>query len=398
MAGEPLERVEALVNEIRRSGSLFRGEPEHYPKVSSTLHRRFKSILGSETRITPEKLQGELARFARDHFAKELRAFKQRTGEIVSWSGGYDPGKFNEDDVRVWSMMQHMGAATNLIDFTKDPRVALFFACSESLAKSGRVLVLRRGHGYDCVAAKWPQNRIEAQRSQFVWSTTGYVSDDNVTVIDVPQNLKLPALKWLIRESPPVSHATMFEDMPGYAKHSQMYEETLVQYYDSSSRLDGEVDRLRNTEVAGHLRVQDLWKTLKQFEDDARKMRVLVKKFPWFHRAHWLLGKMLEAQWKCWSNIADHTEADPALSGQLWATRTILLGDAIRAYQEALDWVPSNDLSGERVTILVDLGVVQKLNGNDQEAEAAFELARKADSKIARKLIADRCEELGIVV
>ncbi len=398
LADEASGHVEALVKEIRESGNLFRGEPEHYPKVSSTLYRRFELILASEKTVTPQKLQRDLARFARDHFAKELRDFKQRTGEIMSWSGGYDPTKFNEDDVRVWSMMQHLGAATNLIDFTGDPTVALFFASSESLSKSGRVLVLKHSDRYDGIAAKWPQNRIQAQQSQFVWSTTGYISDDDVRVIDVPHKLKPTALKWLIRQSPPVSHATMYEDMPGYAKHSRMYEQAILRYYDSVSRVDVEVDRLRKMEATTRLSAHQLLKTLKRFDHEAEKIRELVETAPWFVGAHWLMGKMFQAQWACWSIIADPTEAGLELSSQLRGKRTKLLSDAIIAYQEALDWVPSDNPSGERVTILVELGVVQMMNGNDQEAEAAFECARNADSKSAKKLIKDRCEELGIVI
>ena len=209
---EALSRIKSLIAEIGESG-LFRGEAEHFPKIDSTLYRRFKHVLGSK--IKPRLIQDQLAHFAVRHIGSELEQYKRDTGEIVSWSGDFDPTKFSEDAVRVWSMMQHLGAATNLIDFSTDPNVALFFACAGSLEKNGRVLILVENHDYDLISAKWPANRIKAQRSRFVWSPVGYVAADKVRVVDVPKEMKIPALKWLKRQNPPVSHSTMYEDMPG---------------------------------------------------------------------------------------------------------------------------------------------------------------------------------------
>ena len=140
-------------------------------------------------------VQEKLAHFALRHFGHQLEQYKQSTGEIVCWSGGYNPTKYSEDEIRVWSMMQHLGAATNLIDFSTDPKVALFFACSGSYEKDGRVLILAGNHNYDLISAKWPENRVEAQRSQFVLSPKGYVDVDKIRVVNVPKELKIPALK-----------------------------------------------------------------------------------------------------------------------------------------------------------------------------------------------------------
>lgn len=359
---DSLRRIESLVAAIGR-GNLFRGEAEHFPNVTSTLYRRFRSVL-SKT-ITPPLLQEQLARFAWKHFGRELDEYKRNTGEIVSWSGGFDPVKFSEDAIRVWSMMQHLGAATNLIDFSTDPNVALFFACSASLENDGRVLILVENHGYDLISAKWPSKRIKAQKSQFVWSPEGYVANEKIRVVNVPHELKVPVLKWLKRQSPPVSHSTMYDDMPGYVRNSVMYERALCRYYRSFRQADDSVASAREKADAG----QDVTESLQGFFDAAEKMQALAKKEPWFTWAHWQLGKMYTAAQQ--------------------------LDKAIRAYEEALDWCTDHDPpAGETVRILVDLGIAHGLGGNDEGAGSAFERARSIDRTLADKLIRSSQERL----
>ena len=131
---------------------------------------------------------------------------------------------------------------------------------------------------------------------------------DKVRVIDVPQVLKKPALKWLKRQDPPVSHSTMYEDMPGYVSQSIMYENTLFEYYLNFLQADDSVDSLRQQANAG----QDGTKSLQIFLNAAKKMQTLAEQEPWFTWAHWQIGKIYTA-----------------------ARR---LEDAIRAYEEAWDW------------------------------------------------------------
>lgn len=390
ITGETLERIEALVDEIRQGGRLFRGESEHYPKVSSTLYRRFESILTTTTKLTPHKLQKSLGHYAKKHFGRELEKFKQDTGEIMRWSGGYDPTKFTEDQVRrVWPMMQHLGGATNLIDFTTDPKIALFFSCSSSLGKNGRVLTFQGSHGYDLIDAQWPQNRIKSQKSRFVWSDSGYVSDEDVKVTDVPQELKVPILKWLVRQIPSISHATMYEDMPGYAKHSSMYEYAVLRVSSNFLLVDDVMDRVREQDVISGRMVREV---LMHMDAAVKEMRALVAKEPWFTWAHWQLGNILRGQVGPLQAIVNHRQVDPEMSAQMRIKRERCLDDAIRAYQEALDWIAENDHdpSGETVAILVDLGVAHKMKGNHQDAESALERAMSANPEQTKKLIQDR--------
>ena len=49
--------------------------------------------------------------------------------------------EFNKKDIDL-SILQHLGCPTPLLDFTKEIKVALFFACKDSFDKDGRIIIL----------------------------------------------------------------------------------------------------------------------------------------------------------------------------------------------------------------------------------------------------------------
>ena len=59
---------------------------------------------------------------------------------------GFIPPGFSEtpDGLELLAQLQHQGAATGLIDFTRQPLVALWFACNEADEENGAVYILPR--------------------------------------------------------------------------------------------------------------------------------------------------------------------------------------------------------------------------------------------------------------
>ena len=47
-------------------------------------------------------------------------------------------------DFEILAQLQHYGCRTNLIDFTTDYLIALFFACDSSYHRDGKVILLKR--------------------------------------------------------------------------------------------------------------------------------------------------------------------------------------------------------------------------------------------------------------
>ena len=113
------------------------------------------------------------------------------------------------DDTEILTELQHYGGKTNLIDFTTDYLVALFFACDGEYEEPGRVILLQRPPKIDpkTYTVKEPPRtirRAEVQKSIFVEAPVGVVDPD--AVAHIPADLKVHMLDYL--------------DMPGFFRHS----------------------------------------------------------------------------------------------------------------------------------------------------------------------------------
>ena len=114
-----LQDVLAVISELARKSAggdfLYRGERESYPKVSSGLYRKYSSIVDMGLDI--ESVQREMLQNA--------KRFIRHT---------------EEEDDDILDQLQHYGYSTNLIDFTTDYHIALFFACDGEAKEEGRVI------------------------------------------------------------------------------------------------------------------------------------------------------------------------------------------------------------------------------------------------------------------
>ena len=97
-----LEKIQKIAEKSADGDYIYRGEPEHYKKVSSSLYRKYSDIDAEHFDI--EVFQDEM-----------LEAAKGYTSETKEFE--------------ILTELQHYGGATNLIDFTTDYLIAFFFAC-----------------------------------------------------------------------------------------------------------------------------------------------------------------------------------------------------------------------------------------------------------------------------
>ena len=193
---DPLSRVLKKIREIAEKSEsgdyIYRGEPKCYLKVSSTLYRVFGNLFDGtdfNTEIVPSM----------------LKEAKKYTGET------------DEDEIQ--HALQHYGGKTNLIDFTKDFFIALFFACDGSPDEDGRV-ILKDAAGD---IKTWievplsPQNRVLAQKSIFVSPPKGFIEPDDV--ICIPKSLKPEMLDYLEKYHN-ISARTIYNDFHGFIRRS----------------------------------------------------------------------------------------------------------------------------------------------------------------------------------
>ena len=189
-----LNSILEILYEIRqksRDGDyIYRGEPECYGKVSSTLYRKLEAA--QVLHLDVEEVQ-----------KAELRAAKDYTDET--------------DDFKILVQLQHFGGKTNLIDFTTDYLIALFFAANGSPGEDGRFILLNktgevRGWIRE-VRDPDPKSRPWTQKSIFVRPPDGFIQPDESIVI--PKFLKRPLLDYLEREFD-ISHRRVYYDLHGF--------------------------------------------------------------------------------------------------------------------------------------------------------------------------------------
>ena len=189
-----LNRILEIIGNIAKistAGSyIYRGEPKRYEKVSSTLYRKLEAAKMLHRDV--EEVEKE-----------EVNAAKRYTKKT--------------DEFEILTEIQHFGGKTNLIDFTTDYCIALFFASESFPFEDGRIILQdKTGAIKDWI--REPQdpdmvNRVRVQKSVFVQPPDGFIEPD--TEIVIPQSLKQPLLKYLKREFD-ISIENIYPDLHGF--------------------------------------------------------------------------------------------------------------------------------------------------------------------------------------
>ena len=207
-----LSDIRSIISQIEEKSAdedyIYRGEPEHYEKISSNLYRQYAEI--------------EV-----DGFNIEIVQ-----GEILAEAEAYSPE--TDDPLDILTQIQHYGGKTNLIDFTTDYLVALFFACdsSESLKKDGRVILLPKTEEL----TNWieeprnPRHRVIAQKSVFVQHPKGFFNPDDLIIVNIPADLKLSLLEHL-QKYHDLSTNKIYNDLHGFITNQSIHESAYTEFH-----------------------------------------------------------------------------------------------------------------------------------------------------------------------
>ena len=180
---------------------IYRGEPECYEKISSSLYRQGQT--GYESgQFNIERVQKGILKEARNYIREQ-----------------------DKKDFEILTELQHYGSQTNLIDFTTDYHIALFFACDGSHDNDGRVILLKRteemNEKYRIEKPQNPQNRVMTQKSIFAQPPKGFIDPKDTITIPVPANLK----QWILihlRNFQDISTQSIYNDLHGFIRHSNL--------------------------------------------------------------------------------------------------------------------------------------------------------------------------------
>ena len=207
---------------------LYRGLTNKARKVSASICRRLGVEVSKEEFIHASEGMVEQA--------------KQR---------GYARDKVGElKDLQIMANLQHAGAATCLIDFTKNPMVALWFACQPSKDEDGKeadgkiIAVAGKPPKYEIIGSDnlglplkellskdhlwrwWPENlnsRIVAQHSEFIFGERAISPDEYIAAV-IPADNKVAILRELVKYNISLEH--LFPDFEGFARvnaHNRPY-------------------------------------------------------------------------------------------------------------------------------------------------------------------------------
>ena len=237
-----LSKVKEKINEIEKKsadgGYIFRGERKTYKedpyfgKVSSNLYRDFD--VGDSQKFDIEVVQKEMLNGAKKHtghlpltgdLPKDFRPILARMFSVR------EEDTAETVDFEILTEIQHYGGKTNLIDFTTDYLVALFFACDGHHDKDGRVILQKADEIQGMI--KYPRNprhRVAGQKSVFVRHPKGFIEPHKDNIVIIPASLKKLILQHL-RKYHGIFTETIYNDVYGFIRNQDIHGDAYTQFY-----------------------------------------------------------------------------------------------------------------------------------------------------------------------
>ena len=187
-----LEKITEIAEKSANGNYIYRGEPECYGKVSSSLYRKLEEL----------GLPNPPVEYIQVTELVKARRYINKT-----------------EDFEVLTEIQHFAGKTNLIDFTTDYYIALFFACDRSPFEDGRVILQdKNGTMSEWIEAPRhaePGSRPDVQKSIFVRPPNGFFQPANDDIVIIPRDIKQSILKYLKSECR-ISAEIIYPDLHGF--------------------------------------------------------------------------------------------------------------------------------------------------------------------------------------
>ena len=219
--------VEGFVQRAEQCGdAVYRGQSDAEWRVDCSAARR----------LAPDAKGEELANVTHSLVAYTTILLEGAL-EHVGKCPELPPGS---SEIEVLAQLQHQGAATGLIDFTENPLVALWFACSGNPDKDGAVYILPRSEIHQVDESEIRTRRVvnflgtgagdnplylwaphglhgrpASQRAVFVFGTP-FLWPRQLWKVVIPSTSK-PALLEALQAAHSITEHALFPDLAGYA-------------------------------------------------------------------------------------------------------------------------------------------------------------------------------------
>lgn len=218
-----LEKIQEIVKKSADGDYIYRGEPEQYQehpyhgKVSSGLYRSLltDSIMEEGMEEYRKIIESQIGNMERGVLESRKEYLCEADGKTIS-------------DFEILAELQHYGGKTNLIDFTTDYLIALFFACDRFHHKDGRIILQEReSEDYQSATPSEAIKRVESQKSVLLRSPKGFINPDVVVII--PKELKLSVLNYLEKHHD-ISTKKIYKDIHGFIKWLGGYIDPMAEF------------------------------------------------------------------------------------------------------------------------------------------------------------------------
>ena len=246
--------IDDIMNEIKQKSTdgdyIYRGERKEHSKISSSLYREYIKIR-EHIEIDVENfefdlriVEKEMLKIAKKHIggppkkvlddSADGRSVMMRSMADITIEKALQLSiqKAEEDEeIEILTELQHYGGKTNLIDFTTDFLIAIFFACAGEPKEDGRVIVLQ--HTQDIknmvIHPQNPQRRVIAQKSVFLHPPEGFIDVSDNQIVVIPSTLKEKFLKYL-RKHHGIFTETIYNDIHGFIRNRNIHQNAYIQF------------------------------------------------------------------------------------------------------------------------------------------------------------------------
>ena len=241
--------IDDIIDEIKQKSAdgdyIYRGERKRHKKISSAFYRDYFEGKGINIDIEDFDLiiaEKEMLRTVKNHIGEPPKAslenfvnFETRKlNEIVLIETLQRSMAIDEEseELEILTELQHYGGKTNLIDFTTDYLIALFFACSGSPKNVGRIILLEKDEKAEkmIIRPQNPRHRVLSQKSIFLHPPKGYIEVPENNIVFIRTKFKQPMLEYL-RKYHDISAETIYNDIHGFIINQNIHKSAYIEFY-----------------------------------------------------------------------------------------------------------------------------------------------------------------------
>ena len=238
--------ISEITSKLEDGDYIYRGERKQHCKISSALYREYSKYINIDTEDFDLRVaQRGMLNSVRKHMGEPPDRFFEDSEDDESVIGRHllelAIEEANRRSIReieeaagleILTELQHYGGETNLIDFTTDYLIAIFFACSGEPKADGRVIVLQQTENIKnmIIRPRNPRHRIVAQKSIFLYPPDGFIEVPEENKVKIPLYLKDDFLTYLEKHHG-ISVETIYNDIHGFIRYQKIHQGAFIQFH-----------------------------------------------------------------------------------------------------------------------------------------------------------------------